>query len=171
MDFRTAAVRDWMRVVCYERFCASVPDILVGQWPASFDRGREQPWKLWIADTDAERQALDHTLGKPVPFSKGWPDFRAGPDFVNSGPSRGIAFVALYPPLVSGLPWITLRSMPGSPIGYRHRYVWACDETLADAAAHFRSFSEADPRAARFLPAGGPDRSIDQQARDGASTG
>jgi hypothetical protein len=48
--------------------------------------------------------------------------------------------------------------MPGSPIGYRHRYVWACDATLAEASAHFRSFSEADPKAARFLPASGPDR-------------
>ncbi|MFG1359112.1 hypothetical protein [Xanthobacter pseudotagetidis] len=152
MDLGSAAVRDWMRVTCYNRFCAEVPDIFVGQWPTSFNRSKDHPWKLWIVDTDAERRALEQSLKLPVPFTKGWPDFRAGPDFVNAAPSRGAAFVALYPPAETGLPWIALRSMPGSPIGYRHRYIWACSDTLEEAGAHFRAFAESDPKASRYLP-------------------
>jgi hypothetical protein len=147
-----------MQVTCYARFCNSVPDIFAGLWPASFNRSAAERWKLWIADTHAERQALEEALAQPVPFQNDRPDFRRGPDLLNSAPSRGEAFIALYPPPAPEWPWITLRSMPGSPIGYRHRYVWAFGHSLAEAGAHFRTFAEADPKAVHFLPSKEADR-------------
>ncbi|MEP9349991.1 hypothetical protein [Xanthobacter sp. KR7-225] len=148
------AIRAWMPIVWYDRYSSNLPDICVGEWPAIYARSAAKRWKIWFVDTPGERRALDQMLDRPARFANGVPDFRAGPDLVTSAPSRGEPFLALYPPPKAGWPWITVRSMPGSPIALRHRYIWECEEAAADALAHFKRFVEAAPN----VPAYSPDR-------------
>lgn len=128
-----------MPTAWYGGYLPGLPDICVGKWPEEL--GNSERWKLWIVRSPDERTALEAALDRPVPRLGQALDFSAGPDAAARRVFDDDDYVALYSPVESGWPWLTLVSVTMAPADAAHigaargRYTWDADEDEAAAVA------------------------------------
>ena len=126
-------IREWMPIVTYPGYMESLPDIVLGKWPAALKDG----YKSWIAKTAAELLAVHAALDKPAPRQGRALDFRSGPDAAVARPCRGNPFAALYAPPTDGWPCLAVFRWPrkvGREIGAaREVYTWDAFATQSEA--------------------------------------